>query len=74
MKSMEMTAVGEGTMAVFDQVMICFASIVDRRRQQLIVNDVFTCLHHKIMSSERSHKFNFLISLLSTIGSHIEGM
>ena len=73
-KSMEMTAVGEGRMAVSDQVMICFALIVDCRQQRLIVDGVFTCLHHKIMSSGGSHEFNFFITLLSTIGPCIKGM
>ena len=70
---MEMTAVGEGTMAIFDQVMICFALIVNRQWQRLIVNGDFTRLHRKIMSSERSHEFAFFISLLSMIGTRTKG-
>jgi hypothetical protein len=57
---MEMTVVEEGTIAVFDHVIICFALIVDHRRQRLIVDGDFTLLHRKILSSERNHKFAFL--------------
>jgi len=71
---MEMTAVGEGTMAVFNQAMIFYAIIVDRQPLRFIIDGDFTRLHHKIMSSERSNEFAFFTSLLSTIGTHTKGM
>ena len=57
---MEMTAVGEGTIAVFDQAMMCFALIVNCQWQRLIIEGIFTSLHCKIMSSLGSHEFDFL--------------